>query len=163
MSTILLQPQFLNTQISQLAEIDYQEGKYISISHIEYHGWWWPGNVRNQSISSYDTELDCPQSSTPCMIGVVSLGTRSTPRAQTSATPNLGMWNSLASCETIYPKMSQTTPTSKCWVSRQDSEEDHIMNFDIAVNILVITLCSYKGPTMSFGDYYQYSCHHKSW
>ena len=33
------------------------ENQELPISHIHYHGWWWPGEAKSQGISSHDIGL----------------------------------------------------------------------------------------------------------
>ena len=37
----------------------HKKNKNITISHVQYHSCWWPGDVMSQGISSHDIDQDC--------------------------------------------------------------------------------------------------------
>ena len=54
-SLILYHPMLLKHL--RLLRFSLKQEKNICISHNQYHGCWWPGNVRSQGISSHGIDL----------------------------------------------------------------------------------------------------------
>ena len=48
---------FLHIDTMQVVEILPQIRQNLPILHSQYHGYWFPGDVRSQGISSHDIEL----------------------------------------------------------------------------------------------------------
>ena len=48
---------FLMVGMSQIFRLTLKENKDIHTSHRKYHGCWWPGNTRSQSINCHSINL----------------------------------------------------------------------------------------------------------
>ena len=52
---------FLHVDTTQEVEILPQKDKNLPNLHSQYHGWWCPGDVRSQDISSHDIDIVKPR------------------------------------------------------------------------------------------------------